>query len=186
MGLTSWVIWFPLGNFFGSTMSVKPIIFLCSQCVILPLCLCKFLRDGIEFAFKDPSPQGEGGPPLNLAFLDILSEFSSKLMRQDKRTVYVSFLLLSWHLGGGTSISQHNRCHRQLVQLVFLMHEWLMWGLQLECAPAFVCKVLFPVCMGLLMSMLPSASPQPHVPRALHDVPDGTAAWGLLAPPHLL
>lgn len=47
----------------------------------------KFFRDGIEFAFKEPSPQGEGGPPLNLAFLDILSEFSSKLMRQDKRTV---------------------------------------------------------------------------------------------------
>ena len=44
-------------------------------------------RDGIEFAFKEPSPQGEGGPPLNLAFLDILSEFSSKLIRQDKRTV---------------------------------------------------------------------------------------------------
>lgn len=44
-------------------------------------------RDGIEFAFKDPSPQGEGGPPLHLAFLDILSEFSSKLIRQDKKTV---------------------------------------------------------------------------------------------------
>uniref|UniRef100_A0A096LSD3 Cohesin subunit SA n=1 Tax=Poecilia formosa TaxID=48698 RepID=A0A096LSD3_POEFO len=46
-------------------------------------------KDGIEFAFKEPSPQGEGGPPLNLAFLDILSEFSSKLMRQDKRTVHM-------------------------------------------------------------------------------------------------
>uniref|UniRef100_A0A3B4GWU9 Cohesin subunit SA n=1 Tax=Pundamilia nyererei TaxID=303518 RepID=A0A3B4GWU9_9CICH len=33
-------------------------------------------KDGIEFAFKEPSPQGEGSPPLNLAFLDILSEFS--------------------------------------------------------------------------------------------------------------
>uniref|UniRef100_G3Q3N2 Cohesin subunit SA n=1 Tax=Gasterosteus aculeatus aculeatus TaxID=481459 RepID=G3Q3N2_GASAC len=44
-------------------------------------------KDGIEFAFKDPSTQGEGGPPLNLAFLDILSEFSSKLMKQDKRTM---------------------------------------------------------------------------------------------------
>uniref|UniRef100_A0A3B1K5C4 Cohesin subunit SA n=1 Tax=Astyanax mexicanus TaxID=7994 RepID=A0A3B1K5C4_ASTMX len=29
-------------------------------------------KDGIEFAFKEPSPQGEGGPPLNLAFLDVL------------------------------------------------------------------------------------------------------------------
>uniref|UniRef100_A0A8K9XGJ2 Cohesin subunit SA n=1 Tax=Oncorhynchus mykiss TaxID=8022 RepID=A0A8K9XGJ2_ONCMY len=45
--------------------------------------------DGIEFAFKEPSPQGEGNPPLHLAFLDILSEFSSKLMRQDKRTVHM-------------------------------------------------------------------------------------------------
>lgn len=59
------------------------------HCVLffISVCLCATLRDGIEFAFKDPSPQGEGGPPLNLAFLDILSEFSSKLMRQDKRTV---------------------------------------------------------------------------------------------------
>uniref|UniRef100_A0A673LK03 Cohesin subunit SA n=1 Tax=Sinocyclocheilus rhinocerous TaxID=307959 RepID=A0A673LK03_9TELE len=46
-------------------------------------------KDGIEFAFKEPSPQGEGGPPLNLAFLDILSEFSSKLLRQDKKTVHL-------------------------------------------------------------------------------------------------
>ncbi|KAM8897811.1 cohesin subunit SA-2-like isoform 4-T4 [Spinachia spinachia] len=46
-------------------------------------------KDGIEFAFKEPSPQGQGSPPLNLAFLDILSEFSSKLIRQDKRTVHM-------------------------------------------------------------------------------------------------
>uniref|UniRef100_A0A4W4GFR2 Cohesin subunit SA n=1 Tax=Electrophorus electricus TaxID=8005 RepID=A0A4W4GFR2_ELEEL len=46
-------------------------------------------KDGIEFAFKEPNPQGEGHPPVNLAFLDILSEFSSKLMRQDKRTVHM-------------------------------------------------------------------------------------------------
>ncbi|XP_046906414.1 cohesin subunit SA-2a isoform X1 [Hypomesus transpacificus] len=46
-------------------------------------------KDGIEFAFKEPSPQGEGNPPLNLAFLDILSEFSSKLLRQDKKTVHL-------------------------------------------------------------------------------------------------
>uniref|UniRef100_A0A8B9KH26 Cohesin subunit SA n=1 Tax=Astyanax mexicanus TaxID=7994 RepID=A0A8B9KH26_ASTMX len=46
-------------------------------------------KDGIEFAFKEQNPQGDGYPPLNLAFLDILSEFSSKLMRQDKRTVHM-------------------------------------------------------------------------------------------------
>uniref|UniRef100_A0AAX7VXY0 Cohesin subunit SA n=1 Tax=Astatotilapia calliptera TaxID=8154 RepID=A0AAX7VXY0_ASTCA len=32
-------------------------------------------KDGIEFAFKEPSPQGEGSPPRNLAFLDILTDF---------------------------------------------------------------------------------------------------------------
>ncbi|KAA8587117.1 hypothetical protein FQN60_000953 [Etheostoma spectabile] len=46
-------------------------------------------KDGIEFAFKEPSPQGQGSPPLNLAFLDILSEFSSKLIRQDRRSVHM-------------------------------------------------------------------------------------------------
>ncbi|XP_012675064.2 cohesin subunit SA-2-like isoform X2 [Clupea harengus] len=46
-------------------------------------------KDGIEFAFKEPSPQGEGNPPLHLTFLDILSEFSSKLLRQDKKTVHL-------------------------------------------------------------------------------------------------
>lgn len=64
---------------------VHETLFLFTHCVLITF--CKLHRDGIEFAFKDPSPQGEGGPPLNLAFLDILSEFSSKLMRQDKRTV---------------------------------------------------------------------------------------------------
>lgn len=57
-------------------------------CLFFFWCSFKFfLRDGIEFAFKEPNPQGESHPPLNLAFLDILSEFSSKLLRQDKRTV---------------------------------------------------------------------------------------------------
>ncbi|XP_067879961.1 cohesin subunit SA-1-like isoform X2 [Heterodontus francisci] len=42
--------------------------------------------DGIKFTFQD----GQGGldtPPLNLPFLDVLSEFSSKLLRQDKKAV---------------------------------------------------------------------------------------------------
>ncbi|XP_038630919.1 cohesin subunit SA-2 isoform X5 [Scyliorhinus canicula] len=46
-------------------------------------------KDGIDFAFKEPNVNGEGYPAVNLAFLDILSEFSSKLLRQDKRTLYV-------------------------------------------------------------------------------------------------
>lgn len=57
----------------------------CTEQTFYIFSLCA--TDGIGFAFKELSPQGEGGPPLNLAFLDILSEFSSKLIRQDKRTV---------------------------------------------------------------------------------------------------
>ncbi|KAL1022220.1 hypothetical protein UPYG_G00023860 [Umbra pygmaea] len=44
-------------------------------------------KDGIEFAFKYQNPRGAEFPPPNLAFLEVLSEFSSKLLRQDKKTV---------------------------------------------------------------------------------------------------
>ncbi|XP_046900599.1 cohesin subunit SA-1a [Hypomesus transpacificus] len=45
-------------------------------------------KDGIEFAFKYQNPRGAELPPPNLAFLEVLSEFSSKLLRQDKKTVH--------------------------------------------------------------------------------------------------
>ncbi|XP_047466521.1 cohesin subunit SA-1a [Mugil cephalus] len=45
-------------------------------------------KDGIEFAFKYQNPRGPDLPPINLAFLEVLSEFSSKLIRQDKKTVH--------------------------------------------------------------------------------------------------
>ncbi|KAH0623910.1 hypothetical protein JD844_007108 [Phrynosoma platyrhinos] len=45
-------------------------------------------KDGIEFAFKYPNQKGQEYPPPNLAFLEVLSEFSSKLLRQDKKTVH--------------------------------------------------------------------------------------------------
>uniref|UniRef100_A0A672UI75 Cohesin subunit SA n=1 Tax=Strigops habroptila TaxID=2489341 RepID=A0A672UI75_STRHB len=44
-------------------------------------------KDGIEFAFKYQNQKGQDYPPPNLAFLEVLSEFSSKLLRQDKKTV---------------------------------------------------------------------------------------------------
>uniref|UniRef100_A0A8C1RRR7 Cohesin subunit SA n=1 Tax=Cyprinus carpio TaxID=7962 RepID=A0A8C1RRR7_CYPCA len=47
-----------------------------------------FNLDGIEFAFKVPNPKGPEYPPPNLAFLEVLCEFSSKLLRQDKKTVH--------------------------------------------------------------------------------------------------
>ncbi|KAI4872694.1 hypothetical protein NFI96_032481, partial [Prochilodus magdalenae] len=45
-------------------------------------------KDGIEFAFKFQNPKGPDCPPPNLAFLEVLCEFSSKLLRQDKKTVH--------------------------------------------------------------------------------------------------
>uniref|UniRef100_A0A4W4H0H9 Cohesin subunit SA n=1 Tax=Electrophorus electricus TaxID=8005 RepID=A0A4W4H0H9_ELEEL len=45
-------------------------------------------KDGIDFAFKFPNPKGAEYPPTNLAFLEVLCEFSSKLLRQDKKTVH--------------------------------------------------------------------------------------------------
>uniref|UniRef100_A0AAY4EVU7 Cohesin subunit SA n=1 Tax=Denticeps clupeoides TaxID=299321 RepID=A0AAY4EVU7_9TELE len=45
-------------------------------------------KDGIEFAFKYQNPKGPDFPPPNLAFLEVLCEFSSKLLRQDKKTVH--------------------------------------------------------------------------------------------------
>ncbi|NP_001349269.1 cohesin subunit SA-1a isoform X1 [Danio rerio] len=45
-------------------------------------------KDGIEFAFKYQNPKGAEYPPPNLAFLEVLCEFSSKLLRQDKKTVH--------------------------------------------------------------------------------------------------
>ncbi|XP_059819787.1 cohesin subunit SA-2-like [Hypanus sabinus] len=44
-------------------------------------------KNGIEFAFSDLSEKGKNQPPPNLPFLDILSEFSSKLLKTDKKTV---------------------------------------------------------------------------------------------------
>ncbi|XP_078392396.1 cohesin subunit SA-1-like [Cetorhinus maximus] len=43
--------------------------------------------DGIKFAFQLYQPSALDSPPLNLPFLDVLSEFSSKLLRQDKKAV---------------------------------------------------------------------------------------------------
>lgn len=45
-------------------------------------------KNGIEFAFRDVNAKGTNQPPSNLAFLDILSEFSTKLLKTDKRTVF--------------------------------------------------------------------------------------------------
>ncbi|KAM4700235.1 cohesin subunit SA-2-like [Discoglossus pictus] len=44
-------------------------------------------KQGIEFAFREPAAE-DGHPPPNLPFLILISEFSSKLLKTDKRLVY--------------------------------------------------------------------------------------------------
>lgn len=45
-------------------------------------------REGIHFTFNTvENPDDPLGPPPHLPFLEILSEFSNKLIRQDKKTV---------------------------------------------------------------------------------------------------
>ncbi|XP_063966958.1 cohesin subunit SA-1-like [Lytechinus pictus] len=46
------------------------------------------IREGIQFSLTPlEDPTNEYAPPPNVGYLEILTEFSSKLMRQDKRTV---------------------------------------------------------------------------------------------------
>uniref|UniRef100_UPI00398ECB47 cohesin subunit SA-2-like n=1 Tax=Pristiophorus japonicus TaxID=55135 RepID=UPI00398ECB47 len=45
-------------------------------------------KNGIEFAFSDENRKNKNQPPPNVAFLDIMSEFSPKLLKTDKRTIY--------------------------------------------------------------------------------------------------
>ncbi|XP_029436046.1 cohesin subunit SA-3 [Rhinatrema bivittatum] len=45
----------------------------------------KLHKDGIKFAFSSPAPTDPEVIPQNLAFLDVLCEFSVKLLKQDKK-----------------------------------------------------------------------------------------------------
>ena len=45
-------------------------------------------REGILFSLNPlQDPNNPGGPPPNLSFLEVISEFSGKLMKGDKKTV---------------------------------------------------------------------------------------------------
>ncbi|XP_042653951.1 cohesin subunit SA-3 isoform X2 [Tyto alba] len=44
-------------------------------------------REGIQFAFQEPPGPGMGLLPLNLPFLEVLSEFSPRLLRPDKALI---------------------------------------------------------------------------------------------------
>ncbi|XP_051632577.1 cohesin subunit SA-3-like [Manacus candei] len=58
-------------------------------------------REGIQFAFQEPpDPQSGEGTPLNLPFLEVLSEFSPRLLRQDK-ALLLSYLERTLQERGG-------------------------------------------------------------------------------------
>lgn len=44
-------------------------------------------RNGIEFVFQDFTQTPDSSTPLYLSYLTILSEFSSKLLKPDKKAV---------------------------------------------------------------------------------------------------
>ncbi|KAK7478980.1 hypothetical protein BaRGS_00029741 [Batillaria attramentaria] len=54
-------------------------------------------REGIVFSLM-PGESQSGGPPPNLSFMEVLCEFTNKLMKQDKKTV---LNYLDKHLAGG-------------------------------------------------------------------------------------
>lgn len=56
--------------------------------------IAAFHREGIHFTFNTiENPDDPMGPPPNIPFLEIISEFSNKLLKQDKKIVYVYLLI---------------------------------------------------------------------------------------------
>jgi cohesin complex subunit SA-1/2 len=52
-------------------------------------------REGILFSVNPlENSEDPTGPPPNLPFLEILTEFTNKLLKQDKRVVYVYFKII--------------------------------------------------------------------------------------------
>lgn len=62
--------------------------------LLTKLCCGVCYREGIVFATHQEDPNKPVYPPPNLAFLEVLTEFTSKLMKQDKKTVYVLHFIL--------------------------------------------------------------------------------------------
>ena len=63
-------------------------------------------REGIHFTFNTiENPENPLGPPPNLPFLEIISEFSNKLIKPDKKTVYDICLTLFYYSSINSSIN---------------------------------------------------------------------------------
>lgn len=60
----------------------------CCDGMIFQIGQSLFYREGILFSLSKPDEAGDrGGPPPYLTFLEILSEFTNKLMKPDRRVV---------------------------------------------------------------------------------------------------
>uniref|UniRef100_A0A8B9RLU4 Cohesin subunit SA n=1 Tax=Astyanax mexicanus TaxID=7994 RepID=A0A8B9RLU4_ASTMX len=68
-------------------------------------------RDGIEFVFQGFVQESEKHSPPNISYLTILSEFSSKLLKPDKKTVY-SYLQ---RYAGEQTINNREECWMPLI-----------------------------------------------------------------------
>ncbi|XP_072542279.1 cohesin subunit SA-2 [Salminus brasiliensis] len=68
-------------------------------------------RDGIEFVFQGFVQESEKHSPPNISYLTILSEFSSKLLKPDKKTIY-SYLQ---RYAGEQTINNREECWMPLI-----------------------------------------------------------------------
>ncbi|KAL7881570.1 hypothetical protein AOLI_G00084180 [Acnodon oligacanthus] len=68
-------------------------------------------RDGIEFVFQGFVPESEKHSPPNISYLTILSEFSGKLLKPDKKTIY-SYLQ---RYAGEQTINNREECWMPLI-----------------------------------------------------------------------
>ncbi|XP_031442752.1 cohesin subunit SA-2 isoform X2 [Clupea harengus] len=68
-------------------------------------------RDGIDFVFQGFVQQAEKHAPPNITYLTILSEFSSKLLKPDKKTVY-SYLQ---KYAGEHTVNNREECWKPLI-----------------------------------------------------------------------
>ncbi|XP_048094885.1 cohesin subunit SA-2 isoform X1 [Alosa alosa] len=68
-------------------------------------------RDGVDFVFQGFVQQAERHAPPNITYLTILSEFSSKLLKPDKKTVY-SYLQ---KYAGEHTVNNREECWKPLI-----------------------------------------------------------------------
>lgn len=97
-------------NLFKSSHITVLRIFMCLWFVLMCFFLSVCFRDGIHFAFRDPQEGQEKHP--NVDFLKILSEFSFKLVQNDRAQLW--------------EVKTHPRkCSPKILPCVFVHSYWI-------------------------------------------------------------